>query len=200
MMRTRHHGLPVLNDSGKLAGILTIQDIDRAQSNGKSNLLVGQACSHGLVVAYPDESIGEALRLMSQRDLGRLPVVAREDVHHLVGMLSRADVIRAYDIALTRRAAVRHSAQQVRLGAINPDGVSMMEITIAHGAPCDGKLMKSVNWPHECVIASLRRGRQVIIPRGDTLLKSGDVLVAVYEGQIREEVMRLCTQQEENPG
>jgi chloride channel protein, CIC family len=200
LMKTRHHGLPVVDDSGKLTGILTVQDIDRAQTNGKGSLLVGQACSHELFVTYPDEPIGTALRLMSQRDLGRLPVVAREDTHRLIGMLSRSDVIRAYDIALTRRAAVRHTAHQVRLGAINPDGVSMLEITIAPGAPCDGRLMKSVSWPHDCIIASLRRGRHVIIPRGDTLLKGGDVLVAVFDEKIRDEVIRLCTKQDEEPG
>ncbi len=99
----------------------------------------------------------------------------------LLGMLSRSDVIRAYDIALTRRAALRHTAQQIRLGATTPDRVSLLEISVEPGAPCDGQLVKSVSWPQDCVIASLRRGRQVIIPHGDTLLKAGDVLVAVID-------------------
>ena len=200
MMTTRHHGLPVVDEAGKLTGILTLQDIDRAQTNGKENLHVGQACSHELLVTYPDEQIGAALRRMSQRDLGRLPVVSRQDAQMLVGMLSRSDVIRAYDIALTRRAASRHTAQQVRLGATNPERVGLVEITVEPGAPCAGQLMKSVSWPHDCVIASLRRGREVIIPRGDTLLKEGDVLVAVIDDKIRDEVIRLCTNEAIDPG
>ena len=57
---------------------------------------------------------------MSQKDLGRLPVVSRDNPRRLVGILRRADVIRAYDIALTRRTAARHAAKQVRLDAFSP--------------------------------------------------------------------------------
>lgn len=196
LMKTRHHGMPVIDAAGDLVGILTVQDIDRFQSNGESNLTVGEVCSHELLVTYADESIGTALRLMSQRDLGRLPVVSRQDSRRIEGMLRRSDVIRAYDIALTRRAALKHSAQQVRLGAVSPEQVGLLELTIEAGAPCDGQLMKSVNWTHDCVIASLRRGREVVIPHGDTLLKTGDVLVAVIDEKVRDEVIRICTQQE----
>jgi CIC family chloride channel protein len=45
-----------------------------------------------------------------------LPVVARDNRRKLLGVLRRTDLVRAYDIALTRRATLRHTAQQVRLG------------------------------------------------------------------------------------
>lgn len=41
-------------------------------------------------------------------------------------------------------------------------------------------------------ITTLRRGRRVFIPRGDTLLQPDGVLVVVAEGQAREVVRRLC--------
>ena len=70
-MRTRHHGLPVVNAAGELVGILTLADIDQAQAErpGKS-LAVGQVCSRDLLVAYPDETLGAALRRMSAREWG----------------------------------------------------------------------------------------------------------------------------------
>jgi CIC family chloride channel protein len=195
-MRTRHHGLPVVNDAGDLVGVVTVQDLEQAQTEGlgKANT-VGDICTRDLLVAYPDETIGVALRRMGARDIGRLPVVARDNPRHLMGVLRRTDMVRAYDIALTRRAAMRHRAQQVRLGALG--GVSVEEVTIEAAAPCAGKRVSEVAWPRDCVIATLRRGRQVLIPHGDTLLKTGDVLVAAVEGDARNEFRRLCLREVE---
>ena len=191
-MRTRHHGLPVVNQSGELVGILTVQDIERVQTTGGRPIqTVGEVCTRELLVTYPDESIGAALRRMGARDVGRLPVVARDDARHLIGMLRRTDLVRAYDIALTRRATMRHRAHQVRLGAIG--GVNVEEVTIEANAPCADKRVSEVKWPRDSVIATLRRGQRVIIPHGDTLLKPGDVLVIAAEGEAREAVRHLCT-------
>ena len=129
---------------------------------------------------------------MSVRDVGRLPVVGRANPRRLLGVLRRVDVVRAYDVALTRQTAMRHRAHQVRLDAITSASVSVEEIVIEAGAPCAGKRVSEVTWPRDCVLATLQRGRQVIIPHGDTVLKAGDVLVAVAEGEAREAVRRLC--------
>jgi CIC family chloride channel protein len=96
-------------------------------------------------------------------------------------------------VALSRRAALQHRAQQVRLGAVRGDEVSVAEMVVEPGAPCDGVQVKDIPWPQECVIASLRRGRKLMIPHGNTTLQAGDVLVAVAGDQAREDVRRLCT-------
>ncbi len=189
---TRHHGLPVMDDAGNLAGILTIQDIDRAKEAHQDQITAGEACTKDLLVAYPDELIGNALREMGARDIGRLPVVSRENESHLIGLLRRSDMIRAYDIALTRRAALRHRAQQVRLGAISDERVDVTEMIVESGAPCAGKRIRETHWPRSCVLASLRRGRRVLVPHGDTMIIAGDVLVIVAEGHDHAEVNRLC--------
>lgn len=192
LMRTRLHGLPVVNPSGELVGILTVQDIERGQTNGGDLLrTVGETCTRDLLTAHPDETLGAALRRMSTRDVGRLPVVARGDPRVLLGVLRRTDLVRAYDAALTRRSAMRHRAQQVRLGAAT--GVNVEEVEIESGAPCAGRRVSEVAWSRGCVLVTIRRGRQVILPHGDTVLRAGDVLVAVAEGDAREAVRQACT-------
>jgi len=189
LARTRHHGLPVVNAEGWLTGILTVQDIEHATGDS-----VGEACTREVDVAFPDETLNMALRRMSSRDVGRLPVVARENPRKLLGVLRRTDVIHAYDLALTRRITQRHQEHAVRLDALTPTRVDVSDVAVEIGAAAADKPMKEIPFPRECVIASVRRGGQVFIPRGETVLRAGDVLVVVAEGTAREAVVRLCRQ------
>lgn len=191
LAQTRHHGLAVLNSAGELAGILTLQDLENAHMEGNDALTVGAVCTRDLLVAYPDESIGVALRRMSVRDVGRLPVVAPDHPRHLLGVLRRADLVRAYDVALTRRAMARHHVHQNRLDA-STGALSVVEIVIENHSACDGVFVREVNWPHDSVVASVRRGGELLIPHGDTELQAGDALVVVADGEAREAVQKLC--------
>ncbi len=189
--RTRHLGLAVVDAAGELVGIVAAQDLDRAVQEGiVDTASVGDVCTRALLLASPGEPLGEALRRMSVRDVGRLPVVDPAAPRRLVGMLRRSDVVRAYDVALARRAELRHRAQQVRLGSTTDATVD--EVEVVAGAPCDGKRVAEVAWPRACVLASVRRAGRVMLPRGDTVLRAGDVVVTVTEGDAREAVRGLC--------
>jgi CIC family chloride channel protein len=185
--RSRHHGLPVVNEDGLLIGILTVQDIDRSTGD-----TVGDACTREVEVAFPDETLNMALRRMSRRDVGRLPVVARSNPRKLLGVLRRADVIHAYDLALTRRVSQTHREHAVRQDALTPQRVNVSDVVLETRAQADDKAIKEIPFPRDCLIASVRRGGQVFIPHGDTVLHAGDVLVVVAEETAREEVVRLC--------
>ncbi len=193
LTRLRHHGLPVANDDGELVGILTAQDIERAHAathGDEANQKVGDWCTRQLVVTYPDETLAAALRQIGVRDIGRLPVVSRDDKRKLLGVLRRSAMIKAYNLALTKRAALRHRAQQVRLGAFS--GINVIDVVVEEGSLCENKRVSEVAWPHDAVLASLRRGHQILIPKGDTTLAAGDTLTVVAEEDAREKVRQLC--------
>lgn len=191
LARTRHHGMPVVDRDDRLCGILTLIDLE----NASQGTVVGQMCTRSVETAYPDESLSTALRRMSKRDVGRLPVVARDDPHHLLGVLRRSDVIHAYDVALTRRTSQRHRQQAVRLDDLTPSRVDVLDVEVSPGSIVAGRKMSEIPFPRECVVASVRRRQQVFIPRGNTVLKAGDVLVVVAEGEAREQVIELCKNQ-----
>lgn len=196
LMSTRHHGLPVTNTTGQLVGIFTVQDLERGEELLKGHpedvdtLTVGSLCTRDLLVAYPDETLGQALHRMGVRDIGRLPVVARDNTIELVGVLRRTDLVRAYNIASARRMALRHRAQQVRLGEYS--GVNVTELTITPNALCANKQVSEIAWPQESVIASIRRNQRLMIPHGDTVLRAGDVIAIVADDAARKEVTELC--------
>jgi len=111
LVRKRYHGLPVLDDAGELTGIITVQDIDRVQGDDNGLIrTVGEVCTRELLLAYPDETIGTALQRIGMRNVSQLPVVARDNSRRLVGLLCNSDIACAYDLAVTRRAAIRHRA------------------------------------------------------------------------------------------
>ncbi|MFZ0801437.1 MAG: chloride channel protein [Terriglobales bacterium] len=93
---SRHQGMLVLDATGNLAGVITRGDLLRALAkdpNGNSTVL--DAANRDLVVTYPDESLHEAAAKMLRNNIGRLPVVDRNQPQRVVGYLGRAGIMAA---------------------------------------------------------------------------------------------------------
>ncbi len=91
-----HQALLLLDDAGKLSGIITRGDILRALDKDSSGTMTLQeAGSTHLVVTYPDELISEAAAKFMHFNIGRLPVVDRADDRKVVGYLGRAGILAA---------------------------------------------------------------------------------------------------------
>ncbi len=92
----RHEALLILDEAGKLAGIITRGDMLKALNKDSSGAIsVQEAGSTRLVVTYPDALVSEAASLMLRHDIGRLPVVERSDNRKAVGYLGRSGVMAA---------------------------------------------------------------------------------------------------------
>ncbi len=103
LIQSRHHGFPVVNNKGKLTGIITLADIEVNLSSGDETLIVADVATTELITAYPDESLHDVVnRLLGTNEIGRIPVVERKDPSRLVGMLRRHDVVKAYAKSLAR--------------------------------------------------------------------------------------------------
>ncbi|MHC1569836.1 MAG: CBS domain-containing protein [Candidatus Syntropharchaeales archaeon] len=48
------------------------------------------------MVTYPDESLEAALRKLILNNIGRLPVVDRDDPSKILGILTKSDIIRMH--------------------------------------------------------------------------------------------------------
>ena len=71
--------------------------------------------------------------------------------------------------------------------------VEVEDVVIDADALCEGKTIKEVPWPHNLIVASLRRGDEIIIPRGSTQLETGDVLTVVADSAGILRARELCT-------
>lgn len=182
LSRTHYHGLPVLDAEGNLFGIVTVSDLDRVREGSvpMETLTVGGVCTprEKLLVAYPNETIGDVLQRMSRRGLGQMPVIPFGDQNKLLGMISRETIVRAYNVALVERAEVQHRTKRLQLD--NVDGTEFVVIELAPEDTAVGKTIQELapNLPHECVLVSIRRDGRLLIPHGDTLLQPGDEITA----------------------
>jgi CIC family chloride channel protein len=92
----RRQGTLIVDDQNQLVGIITRGDIVRAlRQNQTAEMTVAEAGSTKLTVAFPDETLHAVLTKMLNRDVGRLPVVERNNPTRLVGYLGRAAILSA---------------------------------------------------------------------------------------------------------
>jgi len=194
--RHRRLGFPVLDEQGKLWGIVTVQDLDRArQANVPNSTAVREigTTRPRLQVAYPDEAVGEALARMGERGIGRLPVVAREDATSLVGLIRRDDIVRAYNLALTRRDVLDHRVKRMQVR--ESDGAEFIEHPLRDEDHAVGLSIRDVaaeaqlDW----IIVSVGRAGRTMIPHGDTVLQPGDLLTVLARRDNADEVRRVLS-------
>ena len=93
---SRRQGTLIVDEGGSLCGIITRGDLLRALEEFENpNLTVLDAGSRNLIVTHPDEILYEAIEKMICNDIGRLPVVSRENPREVLGYLGRAAVMTA---------------------------------------------------------------------------------------------------------
>jgi CBS domain-containing protein len=88
-------GLPVVDDDGRVIGVVTEFDILKVLRNGKDGL---SAVANDIMTKEPicldaDQTVEAAIELMTRHHVIRIPVVRNGK---LVGIVSRTDILRAY--------------------------------------------------------------------------------------------------------
>jgi CBS domain-containing protein len=102
LMRDEDTGIAPITEGQRLVGVVTDRDIAIkvvAQGKDPETTKVTQIASTTLVTIDPEQDLDEALRLMAQHQLRRLPVV--EEDGNIVGILAQADVAQHADAART---------------------------------------------------------------------------------------------------
>ena len=99
LTRHRIHQTPVLDDSGRLVGLvsernlLTTLNVDAGEVRDVLAKLVGDVMTTPVVAASPLTDIRRIARVMLDRDVDGVPIVNEAGV--LLGFVSRSDILRA---------------------------------------------------------------------------------------------------------
>lgn len=199
LSNSHQNAIPVVNWKEELTGIVALSDLNRAIHRDERPLEtpISDICTPfgHVIVAYPDETMGDALARMSTRGLGLLPVLSEDEPLRLKGIIRREDIIRAYRYGLTRRAELQQRAKQLQLRDV--DGTEFIQITLEDGDPAIGKTVAQVagGLPSECVLVSIRRDARVLMPHGSTTFREGDRVTAFVKDENRKQLITtLCKQ------
>jgi CBS domain-containing protein len=112
-----HQGFPVLDDKGRLIGLVLRREILAPGAPEHVRDLIHRPPA----VAYADSSLREAADHMVVERVGRLPVVTRKEPRRVVGILSRGDLV---GVHVRRIDAERRGAFRRRLRREDPVAVS----------------------------------------------------------------------------
>ncbi len=113
LRRYRVSACPVINDAGRVVGVVSEADLLYKEANGRmpaglirlrwklgeeskvNAVTAGRLMTSPAVTIHPDTSVAAAARVMHDRWIKRLPVVSDDGL--LIGIVTRSDVLSVYE-------------------------------------------------------------------------------------------------------
>jgi Zn-dependent protease/predicted transcriptional regulator len=94
MYTSKHLGFPVI-DRNTLVGIVTLADVNRTSPIDREAMQVRDIMTRDLIVLPPSAPVIDALRIMSARNIGRIPIVQDGQI---VGIVTRTDILKVTEL------------------------------------------------------------------------------------------------------
>jgi H+/Cl- antiporter ClcA len=100
----QHQGYPVLDDTGRVRGVVTRRDLLDPDIPGLRH--IGEMIRRAPILVHEDNSLREAADHMVRENVGRLVVVSADATQRMAGILTRGDLLAAH----ARRLQEAHEA------------------------------------------------------------------------------------------
>ncbi len=103
--KSKHNSFPIVNKEGNLTGILSFLDYHDAVSdeNLKDLIVAKDLATLNVVTVSSDDNLYSALEKITSKDFSILPVVDKDNSSVLLGVLTRRDIIGAYNKAVIKK-------------------------------------------------------------------------------------------------
>ncbi|MDT8419390.1 MAG: chloride channel protein [Desulfuromonadales bacterium] len=97
--RTHHTNFPLVNAAGELTGIISVQDFMGVvfEKDLMDLVVVKELATTDVITVHAEEDLDTAMRRIGYRNIEQLPVVDRETHRKLHGIISRRDMVSAYN-------------------------------------------------------------------------------------------------------
>ena len=106
MLEKGFRGIPIV-EAERVVGIVTMSDVQRVSREQMPVTQLKAVMTKNMLLADNNNTLLDVLDMMTTHGVGRLPVVSK-DSHKLMGIITRTDVIRAYE----RIAGMKGSSDQ----------------------------------------------------------------------------------------
>ncbi|RME26345.1 MAG: CBS domain-containing protein [Deltaproteobacteria bacterium] len=204
MVLSPHYEFLVVDDDGRLVGIISVDDIRHALprlSTQGEEFVAADLMSRRPITVRETDTLDRVMRCIARRTYEEIPVLPADGEPRPIGVIRRDDVIRAYNKQMLRAdlggsvsARMSDSTQQRLWAAIGPHVLGQVEVPEV----LNGRTLASLHLP-------ARHGVEVILiehperpddsryelPRGETVLETGQRMLLFGE---RSKVERLLEQ------
>lgn len=85
-----------------------------------------------------------------------------------------------------------------RYQAAHPEERIFLDLTVQFGSFVCRKKIEQVHWPKDCLITNIVRGRETLIPHGDTVILPGDMLTILCKSEDEVPLRRKLSKSLEN--
>jgi CIC family chloride channel protein len=104
--KSKFNSFPVLNAENKLVGILSYNDYNEAifDEDLKHLVVAKDLATSNVMTVSANDNLYTALGTISRQGFSTLPVVSPDDAGRLVGIVSRRDIIGAYEKAVLKKS------------------------------------------------------------------------------------------------
>ncbi len=167
MLENHALALPV-EEKGKIVGVIAVEDIIRVMGERFfSRIKVGDVMSRNLVTVSPRDTIGQAIALMREHGISRLPVV---DDGRLMGVLTIHDVIVKVIQPRARVTRGEYSGEKIRTLSHQVKDIMTSDVFVARpDEPLNAAVRRMLDADVSCLVV-VQEGRPVgILTRTDIL-------------------------------
>lgn len=102
---SKHSNFPIVNNLGEMTGIISIQDFLGVvfEKDLMDLIVIKELATTEVTTIFADENLDRAMQKIGYRNIEQLPVIARDNHQKLIGIISRRDMVSAYNKALMAR-------------------------------------------------------------------------------------------------
>jgi len=103
---TRHTNFPLVNRKRELTGIISVQDFMGVvfERDLMDLVVIKELATTNVITVTVEDTLDQAMRKIGYRNIEQLPVVDSQDSKTLVGLVSRRDMVSAYNRALMAKS------------------------------------------------------------------------------------------------
>ena len=180
--------------SGEPAGV-TWLEADACEATRLSEAEVDRADVVAAVTGDDEDNL--VISLLAKQEFGVPRVVARVNNPKNEWMFNQ---LWGVDVAVSTPHLITALVQEavsvgsfVRLLSFEGGKARLAEVTLAEGSPAADKEIVELGLPRDATVVAIVRQERVLVPRGDTLIRTGDEVIVLVTGESEDEVRAILT-------
>lgn len=187
----------VHDERGAFLGIVTVGDVQQRLAVGKTSVTARELAHRDFPRFHPEHTIHDALTRPESAEADSLAIVSQSEPDHVLGVVTRGDMLRAY----TQLARARHdeSRRSQLASLLSSSDTVVIPHLVERNSWLLGKRLSEVALPPGCLVVSIRRKNRTLIPRGQVKLEGGDLLVVLALRTAADHVRKLLATGPEEP-